>query len=157
VSTGCFWLREKRKERSFPTTYRMEVKIARRIAGRRPDGAVVLVDRALGAFLFSGVDTIGVVLRWSCQRALDAVAGAPREAAAVPDAVHAEAVPSAQPPAVVVVDHPDRGAVSEGVRQTVHFGLDGESYEIDLSDERATELRSVLQRYVDAGSARSQE
>jgi hypothetical protein len=35
--------------------------------------------------------------------------------------------------------------------QTVQFGLDGVTYEIDLSDENATALRDELARYIGAG------
>jgi hypothetical protein len=34
---------------------------------------------------------------------------------------------------------------------TVHFGLDGAQYEIDLSTDHAKELRTTLARYIDAG------
>jgi hypothetical protein len=34
---------------------------------------------------------------------------------------------------------------------TVSFGLDGRSYEIDLSDENATKLRDALSPFIDAG------
>jgi len=135
----------------------MEVKIVRRIAGHRPDGAVVLVDRALRASLSAGADAVGALLRWAAQRAVGMVAGAPSKTRALAAGVRTDAVPSAQPPAVVVIDHPHHGALPEGDRQTVRFGLDGQSYEIDLSDERATELRSALKRYVDAGRRVGQE
>jgi hypothetical protein len=39
----------------------------------------------------------------------------------------------------------------EVANQTVPFGLDGVSYEIDLSDGNAAALRDVLARYVAAG------
>lgn len=35
--------------------------------------------------------------------------------------------------------------------ETVRFGLDAASYEIDLSDEHADELRTVLRHYANAG------
>jgi hypothetical protein len=35
--------------------------------------------------------------------------------------------------------------------QTVTFGLDGQHYAIDVSDERAAELREMLGRYIAAG------
>ncbi|HEY3480102.1 MAG TPA: Lsr2 family protein, partial [Streptomyces sp.] len=35
--------------------------------------------------------------------------------------------------------------------QTVQFGLDGVTYEIDLSDENATALRDELARFIGAG------
>lgn len=47
-----------------------------------------------------------------------------------------------------LVDDIDGGEASE----TVSFGLDGVSYEIDLSDSNAAELRNALSAYV--GSAR---
>ena len=34
---------------------------------------------------------------------------------------------------------------------TVSFGLDGKSYEIDLSDDNAAEFRDALSKYVSAG------
>src|SRR3712207_8045448 len=34
---------------------------------------------------------------------------------------------------------------------TVSFGLDGKSYEIDLSDNNAAEFRDALSKYVSAG------
>jgi hypothetical protein len=35
--------------------------------------------------------------------------------------------------------------------QTIEFGLDGQHYAIDVSDERAAELREMLGRYISAG------
>lgn len=40
---------------------------------------------------------------------------------------------------------------------TVEFGLDGESYAIDLSAEHAAELRSVLGEFIAAAHARHEE
>ncbi len=48
---------------------------------------------------------------------------------------------------IVLVDDLDGGSADENVR----FGLDGVSYEIDLSSENATELRSSLERFIAAG------
>jgi hypothetical protein len=48
---------------------------------------------------------------------------------------------------VEMVDDIDGGVAS----QTVSFGLDGVSYEIDLSDKNAEALRSELERFVTAG------
>ena len=45
---------------------------------------------------------------------------------------------------VLLVDDMDGGVASE----TVTFGLDGASYEIDLSKENAARLRNVLAEYV---------
>jgi hypothetical protein len=52
----------------------------------------------------------------------------------------------AQKLSVEVVDDIDGGAAS----QTVPFGLDGVSYDIDLSDENAAHLRDELARFVAA-------
>jgi Lsr2 len=49
---------------------------------------------------------------------------------------------------VVIHDDLDQ---SEGAR-TVKFGLDGKSYEIDLSPKHEEELRKALQKYIDAAS-----
>ncbi len=54
----------------------------------------------------------------------------------------------AQQTKVTMID--DLDGASEAV-ETVRFGLDNTSYEIDLSDEHAGELRTVLQHYADAG------
>lgn len=35
--------------------------------------------------------------------------------------------------------------------ETITFGLDGKSYEIDLNDKNATKMRTALQKYVNAG------
>ncbi|WIV52855.1 histone-like nucleoid-structuring protein Lsr2 [Amycolatopsis nalaikhensis] len=53
----------------------------------------------------------------------------------------------AQKVLVEMVDDLDGGVAT----QTVPFGLDGVSYEIDLSDANATALRDELARYVAAG------
>ena len=37
----------------------------------------------------------------------------------------------------------------EEAQETVRFGLDGSEYEIDLTTDNASELRSALSRYVD--------
>ncbi|MEZ3182173.1 Lsr2 family protein [Streptomyces pimonensis] len=39
--------------------------------------------------------------------------------------------------------------------ETIAFGLDGKSYEIDLNETNARELRAALEPYVDAGRKRS--
>jgi hypothetical protein len=49
---------------------------------------------------------------------------------------------------VVIHDDLDQ---SEGAR-TVKFGLDGKSYEIDLSEANEAELRKALKKYVDAAT-----
>lgn len=50
----------------------------------------------------------------------------------------------AQKVSIVLVDDLDQSAAT----QTVSFGLDGTSYEIDLSDENAAALREALAGYV---------
>lgn len=47
---------------------------------------------------------------------------------------------------IILVDDLDGGSADENVR----FGLDGVSYEIDLSSANAAELRSSLERFVAA-------
>jgi Lsr2 len=53
----------------------------------------------------------------------------------------------AQKVLVEIIDDLDGGSAT----QTVPFGLDGVSYEIDLSDENAQALRDLLARYIEAG------
>jgi hypothetical protein len=48
---------------------------------------------------------------------------------------------------IVLEDDIDQSAASE----TVTFGLDGVTYEIDLNDDHAAELRNALAPYVGAG------
>lgn len=50
----------------------------------------------------------------------------------------------AQKVEIILVDDLDGGSADE----TVRFGLDGVSYEIDLSSGNASELRSAVERYV---------
>ncbi|MBT2533999.1 Lsr2 family protein [Arthrobacter sp. ISL-48] len=52
----------------------------------------------------------------------------------------------AQKVSIILVDDLDGGTADENVR----FGLDGVSYEIDLSAPNAAELRSALERFVAA-------
>ncbi|HEY2203671.1 MAG TPA: Lsr2 family protein [Pseudonocardia sp.] len=56
----------------------------------------------------------------------------------------------AQKVVVSLVDDLDGGQAAE----TVQFGLDGRSYEIDLSDDHAAALRDALAEYV-AGARRA--
>ncbi|MEV6826342.1 Lsr2 family protein [Amycolatopsis sp. NPDC051102] len=53
----------------------------------------------------------------------------------------------AQKVLVEILDDIDGSAAA----QTVQFGLDGVTYEIDLSDENATALRDEFTRYIGAG------
>jgi hypothetical protein len=57
----------------------------------------------------------------------------------------------AQRVVVTFSDYIEGGEASE----TVTFGLDGRSYEIDLNSANATKLRSALAPYVEAGRKRS--
>ena len=50
----------------------------------------------------------------------------------------------AQKVKIILVDDLDGGSADE----TVRFGLDGVSYEIDLSSSNASELRSAVERFV---------
>jgi hypothetical protein len=52
----------------------------------------------------------------------------------------------AQSVTVMLVDDIDQSEAAE----TVHFGVDGTAYEIDLSARHASELRSMLGRYISA-------
>jgi hypothetical protein len=49
---------------------------------------------------------------------------------------------------VVLIDDLDGETTAD---TTVSFGLDGRSYEIDLSDDNAAEFRDALSKYVSAG------
>jgi len=61
-----------------------------------------------------------------------------------------------------LVDDLDGTVLDIGDGETVHFSLDGTSYEIDLTEDNARRLRDALQPFVAAGrrgvrtSARSQ-
>ncbi|MGW7292600.1 histone-like nucleoid-structuring protein Lsr2 [Streptomyces xiamenensis] len=57
----------------------------------------------------------------------------------------------AQRVVVTLSDDIDGGEASE----TVAFGLDGKTYEIDLSEENAEKLRTTLAPYVTAGRKRA--
>ena len=51
---------------------------------------------------------------------------------------------------VHLVDDLDETIIEDGDGQIVSFGLDGTTYEIDLTNEHADELREALGRYVEA-------
>ncbi|TDC24969.1 Lsr2 family protein [Streptomyces sp. 8K308] len=57
----------------------------------------------------------------------------------------------AQRVVVTLADDIDGGEASE----TIVFGLDGKSYEIDLSSDNAAKLRTTLAPYVEAGRKRA--
>ena len=93
----------------------------------------MLVDRALRALFSVGTGAVSGLLRWGSQRLSDRLSGQPAQLqTTVADVVIGE-------------------ARSEGQQQTIAFGLDGRAYEIDLDADNAGELRSTLQRYIDAG------
>lgn len=50
-----------------------------------------------------------------------------------------------------IVDDLDGTEVAEGKGETVVFAMDGQDYEIDLSDKNAKAFRAALKQYVDAG------
>ena len=50
-----------------------------------------------------------------------------------------------------LVDDLDGTELERGSGETIRFGVDGRSYEIDLSDDNAAALRDVLQPYTEAG------
>jgi Lsr2 len=54
-------------------------------------------------------------------------------------------------PLVLVAEDNDSEDLSPERTQTVTFGLDGQNYAIDLSDQNAAELRQTLGRYIAAG------
>ncbi|WP_372969099.1 Lsr2 family protein [Microbacterium sp.] len=50
-----------------------------------------------------------------------------------------------------LVDDIDGSILEVGEGETVHFSLNGASYEIDLNTEHAEELRAALEPYISAG------
>ena len=50
-----------------------------------------------------------------------------------------------------LVDDLDGAELTKRSGQTVSFGLDGRTYEIDLSNRNAKRLRDELQPYIDSG------
>lgn len=50
-----------------------------------------------------------------------------------------------------LVDDIDGSVLEVGEGETVHFSLNGTSYEIDLSSEHAEELRKAFEPYISAG------
>jgi Lsr2 len=57
----------------------------------------------------------------------------------------------AQRTVVQLTDDLDGKAIAEGKGETVRFGVDGQDYEIDLSEKNAQALRDVIGKYVAAG------
>ena len=56
----------------------------------------------------------------------------------------------AQQTLVRLVDDLDETIIENGDGQTIRFGIDNVSYEIDLTNEHADEMREALSRYVEA-------
>ena len=52
---------------------------------------------------------------------------------------------------IVLEDDLTGRVLEEGRGETLVFALDGQSYEIDLSEKNSAQLRADLSRYVDAG------
>lgn len=50
-----------------------------------------------------------------------------------------------------LVDDINGEPIEEGQGETVPFALDGVNYEIDLSDDNAAKLRTVLEEYTEKG------
>ncbi|WP_110588287.1 histone-like nucleoid-structuring protein Lsr2 [Microbacterium suaedae] len=50
-----------------------------------------------------------------------------------------------------LVDDIDGTVLEIGQGESVHFSLDGKSYEIDLTDEHANEIREALAPFIKAG------
>jgi len=50
-----------------------------------------------------------------------------------------------------LVDDIDGQPIEEGQGETVPFALDGINYEIDLNDENAAKLRTLLEEYTEKG------
>lgn len=49
-----------------------------------------------------------------------------------------------------LIDDLDGSDIPRGLGETVRFGIDGENYEIDLTDDNAAALREMLSAYVEA-------
>jgi|1186.fasta_scaffold235519_1 hypothetical protein len=100
----------------------------------------MLTPRALHALVALTTGAARDLLRCGTPHLLDTASGGPGQPA-----------PLARPTATGGADETSGYAILAGRPQTVTFGLDGQTYEIDLDDEHADELRSTLQRYIDAG------
>jgi Lsr2 len=62
-----------------------------------------------------------------------------------------KALTVAQRTVVQLTDDLDGQAIPQGKGETVRFGVDGQEYEIDLSEKNARALRDVVGKYVAAG------
>ncbi|MBF4568764.1 Lsr2 family protein [Plantibacter sp. VKM Ac-2880] len=52
---------------------------------------------------------------------------------------------------ITLIDDLDGTDIPPGTGETVRFGVDGRSYEIDLGDDNAAALRAALQPYAQVG------
>jgi hypothetical protein len=95
----------------------------------------MLVDRALRALISLGAGAVSGVLRWGSHHLADVFSSGQGQPA---------------PPPTTDTDVARGQTPLDVQQQTVAFGLDGQAYEIDLDAEHASELRSALQRYIDA-------
>jgi hypothetical protein len=100
----------------------------------------LLLIRALHAVVTCGARTLSGLLGASVD-----------DAPGVPHDEPKRAVPVAPEAAVLVVDDLGGQTPVTDQRQTVGFALDGQSYEIDLSDQDAADFRLALQPYVLSG------
>lgn len=50
-----------------------------------------------------------------------------------------------------LIDDLDGTDLERGSGETIRFGVDGRTYEIDLSDDNAAALREALRPYTEAG------
>lgn len=57
----------------------------------------------------------------------------------------------AQRTIIKLVDDPDGAELERGSGETIRFGVDGRTYEIDLSDDNAAALREALRPYTETG------
>lgn len=57
----------------------------------------------------------------------------------------------AQRTITTLVDDLDGTDLKRGSGETMRFGIDGRTYEIDLSNDNAAALRDALRQYMEAG------
>lgn len=94
----------------------------------------MLVDRAFRVLLSLGTAAMSGLVEWVSHQLPEAISGLHEH----PDQ------PQTRAAGVIRKEAPSE-------QQTVTFGLDGQTYQIDLDPEHAGELRSALQRYIEAG------
>jgi hypothetical protein len=102
----------------------------------------MLIDRALQALISLGTGAARGLLRRLLGHLPDTLSDEPGQ-------------PVSQARTTVDDGARDRGdstgkALSPSRQRVVTFGLDGQTYEIELDDEHAGQLRAAVQRYIDA-------